>query len=241
MLYRHLNLRLLSRKYACLGVFFLALCSTSLHAQTAHMPPWFSQPSAGLRAATVVRATGITDSLLLAKALKQAVQSLNANREIWFLAEHFKEVSSTYHSFHEFAIDEHYTLADLKISQQQKVGDWFFVQLEPKEATLCTNALSSASRQENTQWLTAEASYPLLFTNPHRSFEKAKQEAIKQLAYQTQMKVGGTSWETAGFSGDLFFIKSRVHLQCIDVVQRRVKNGRCIVQVKVAKERVQAY
>jgi hypothetical protein len=198
------------------------------------MPKWFSHPNPGLRASTVIRAGQSLDSLDRAKALQLALESINANRKLYFMAEHFDEGLNTMHSFYEYAIDTLLQTKHVQISQATHSPPWYFQELALKQPV-------SERSADSTQWLYANASYPILLSDPHRSFEKAKQLAMREIAYKTHLKVQGTQWEASGFAGDLFFIKSRVIFEYIEVVERFVLDGKAHVHVRVRKERVLAY
>jgi|GEM_PF-2568753 hypothetical protein len=224
---------LLAFFYAFMGIQVGAIAQEKTDWQNYELPSYFLQPDSGMRAVGIARNGIFNDSLTQKQAFDRALQSLNANAGTWYFAEHFdNSLGSNYHSFYEFSIEQNVDSADVRITQQSTINNWLFMEI----ALIETKEADSA-----THWVEAVGASPMLWTNPYAAFEKAKQNAIKEVAFTIDLKIIGTQWAAGGYSGDLFFIKSKVLLKSVEVVSRRLVNGRCFVHIRVPKNSVTTF
>jgi hypothetical protein len=192
------------------------------------MPAFFTSPQSGLRAVGIARLGVFSDSLTQKQAFARALESINANLGTWYFAEHFDNALGTdYHSFYEFSIEDEIDSSDVQISATETVNRWLFVEISLKEPVRVNSDTTTIN------WKEAVGVSPMLWTNPYLAFEKAKQNALKEIAFNTELRVSGFQWGSGGYSGDLFFIKSKVLLEGLEVVNRQIINGKCFVHIRI--------
>lgn len=224
------------------NVLFLFLLLGASHpsiieAQTVEtiLPEWVVSPKSGLKSIGIARKGALSEKDTYKQAFDRALQSLNANRRTWLLAEHYDRAMNQYDSFYEFSIEEYFDSTSVQLSNRFETDEWLFIELEV-ESLLQNEGIHSGD-----EYLEAVGNFPIVHANPHYSFEKAKQQAMKELANQTQLKVMGSTWEASGYSNDLFFIKSRVQLQFVEVKSRWIKDGRCYVHIQLPRKSIKSF
>lgn len=220
--------------YGSLGTVNLAIAQEKSDWVEYSFPSFFAQPDAGLRAVGIARLGIFNDSLTQKQAFDRAIESLNANLGTWYFAEHFdNSLGSNYHSFYEFSIEQKVDSTAVIVTGNTTVNNWLFLEIALENRAATTDS--------SLTWIEAVGSSYMLWTNPYAAFEKAKQNAIKEIAYTTDLKVIGKQWASGSFSGDLFFIKSKVLLNNVEVVSRRLENGKCFVHIRIPKSGVTTY
>lgn len=197
------------------------------------MPTYFENPSEGLRAVGIARKGVYSDSLTYKQAFDRALESINANAGTWYFAEHFDNAfGSNFNSFYEFSIEQKIDGLDVIVTDTSSVNNWFFLEIAVKTTPNSDTTLT---------WVEAVGVSQMIWTNPYAAFEKAKQNAIKEIAYSTDLHIIGSQWASGGYSGDLFFIKSKVFFEGVEVVSRRLDNGKCLVHIRVPSKGVSTF
>lgn len=222
--------------YGFLGTIDITIAQEKSDWVDYSFPSFFANPDAGLRAVGIARKGIFNDSLTYKQAYDRAIESLNANLGTWYYAEHFdNSLGSNYHSFYEFSIEQNIDSSLVEVAGTKEINKWLFLEIVLKNV----NDLGKDTTALN--WVESVGSSQMLWTNPYAAFEKAKQNAIKEIAYTTNLKVMGKQWASGSFSGDLFFIKSKVLLNNVEVVSRRLKSGKCFVHIRVPKSGITTY
>jgi hypothetical protein len=219
--------------FALITLFYISYVALNAQSYQLSIPTWVSEPETGLRSIGIARKGALSSEKTAEKAFIRALESLNANRRTWLLAEHYDRAMNEYESFYEFSIQEMLDSTSVKLTNQYETDDWLFIELEPTERP--------KSSEEEIIWIEAVGSYSLLETNPHYSFEKAKQQALKKIAYQTDLKVSGRTFDVNGYSNDLFFIKSRIRVEFVTIQARWISEGRAHVHIKVDQKNVATF
>lgn len=223
--------------FCVLGVTTAAIAQKKSDWVDYQFPDFFAKPNAGIRAVGIARKGVLNDSLTYKQAFDRALESLNANLGTWYFAEHFdNSLGSNFHSFYEFSIEQKMDSTLVVVSETKEINNWLFLEVVPKGFSDYVNDTTAIIN-----WVESVGISQMLWTNPYAAFEKAKQNAIKEIAYTIDLNIMGKQWASGGYSGDLFFIKSKVQLEDIEVVNRRLENGKCYVHIRIPKSKITTY